>query len=143
MPEELCNVKAGLVRRTPTTQFLVRKCLWARNSPEEIHPPLCSLCMSTIDVEQSQRNLNLADPFLRTLVQLRLCLEAITFWVCDEEMIKWRSFLSILGRIVDECLVGYIVGIDLVLEIRLRVVGTLVDERFDNFVGPDIIVRAL
>lgn len=68
MPKELCNVKAGLVRRTPTTQFLVRKCLWTRNSPEEIHPPLCPLCMSTIDIEQSQRNFNLADPFLRTLV---------------------------------------------------------------------------
>lgn len=58
-------------------------------------------------------------------------------------MIKWRSFLSILGRIVDKCLVGHIVGIDLVLEICLRIVGTLVDERFDDFVGPDIIVRAL
>lgn len=143
MPEELGDVKTGLVRRTPSSKVLVGKHLRARNRSEEIHPPLSTACTARINIKQTQRNLCLADPFLRLLIKLRLSLKSVTFGVGNEKVIKRRSFLADLGRIVDEGLVSHVVWIDFVLEIRLRIVGALVDERFHDFVGPDIIVCSL
>lgn len=143
MAKELGDVKTSLVRRTPSSKVLIRKHLRARNRSEEIHPPLSTACTARIDIKQTQRDLCLADPFLRLLIKFRLGLKSVTLGVGNEKVIKWRSFLSDLGRIVYEGLVGHVVGVDFVLEIRLRIVGALVNERFHDFVSPDIIVCSL
>lgn len=47
------------------------------------------------------------------------------------------------GRVVDEGLVGYVVGVDFEFEVGLRVVGVVVDEGFYYFVCLDVIVGVL
>lgn len=143
MPKELGDMKARFVGRTPAPKLLVRKDLRIRNSPEEIHPPLCPLRTSRIDVKQTQWNLDLTNPRSRTSIQFRLRLKTIGLWIHDKEVIEWSSLFTVFGGVVDEGLVCHVVGIDFILEICLRILSPLVDERLDDFVLPNIIVCTL
>jgi hypothetical protein len=51
MSKELGDVKAGFVRRTPSSKVLIRKHLRARNRPEEVHSPLSTACTARIDIK--------------------------------------------------------------------------------------------
>uniref|UniRef100_A0A1Y1MK49 Uncharacterized protein n=1 Tax=Photinus pyralis TaxID=7054 RepID=A0A1Y1MK49_PHOPY len=64
------NVEACFIGDTPRAKCLIRIRLRADNGSEEVHPPLCTLCLAIVDIEQAQRNLDIAHPQLIRLVEL-------------------------------------------------------------------------
>lgn len=136
-------MEASLVRRTPSTQLLVRICRWANNGKEEVHPPLGALGSAIVHVEETQRYRGLTSPLLSGLVKYRGSRKAISSRVIDEEMVKRRALCAILGRVVDKGLISDIVGIDLILKVRLRIASSLVDEGLHDLVLPNVVVCAL
>lgn len=143
MPEILGNVKASLVRGTPGTKILVRKHGGARDGSEEVHPPFCALGSSTIHVEQAQRNSSVANPSLVCNAGRSRRREAIGSRIRYEEVIERCALGDVLGRVVDECLVCDVDGVDFELKVCLRVAGALGDEGFHHLVLPDVVVGAL
>lgn len=143
MTKELCDVKACLVRRAPSTELLGGERLGAGDCPEEVHPPFGALGLAGLDVEQAEGDLGHARPQGVLPVQGRGGGKAVRSRVGDEQVVKRRALGPVLGGVVDECLVRHVVGVDLILKVRLRVVGALVDEGLDDLVLPDVAVGGL
>lgn len=136
-------MEAGLVRHAPRTQELVGERIGANNGSEEVHSPFGAPSLAGIDIEQSQRNLALAHPLLRRLIQRRLRSETIGHNVVNVEVVEGSAVRTVLGRVVDKRLVGDVVGANFVLEICRGVVGALVDECLHDFVLVDGVVGDL
>lgn len=136
-------MEAGLVRHAPRSQELVRERIRANNGSEEVHSPFGAPSLASIDIEQRQRNLALAHPLLRRLIQRRLCSEAIDHNVVNVEVVEGSAIRTVLGRVVDKRLVGDVVGADFVLEVRRGIVGALVDECLHDLVLVDGVVGDL
>lgn len=137
------NVEASLVGDAPSAETLIRIGLGANGGSEKVHPPLRTPSLAVVDVEDAQRDLDVADPELGRLVQLGGGGKAVGGGIRDEEVVKGSSSGADLGRVVHHGLVRHVVGVDLELEVRLRVVGALVDEGLHHLVHPDVVVGGL
>lgn len=143
MAEEFGDVKAGFVGRTPGTQSLIGKQVGVCDGAEEIHPPFGALRLAVFDVEKGERDFDIADPCLSRSVQGGLGCETVRGWVRHEEMVERGTWGAVLRRVEYEGLISYVVWVDLILEVKLRIVGALVDEGFHDLVLPDIAIGAL
>lgn len=58
-----------LIRWIPRSQRLIRKRARAHHGAKEVHPPLRPFRLPVIDVEESERDLNVRDPGVLRLVE--------------------------------------------------------------------------
>lgn len=138
--EERCFMEARLVGRAPSPETLIGERVGRNNGAEEVHPPLRALGLATVDVEQSQRDGRGRNPRLGILVQARGGGQAVDERVGHVESVEGRAARAHLGGVVDEGLEGHVVGADLKFQIRLRIVGSPVDERLHDLVLVDRVV---
>lgn len=143
MTKELCNMEARLVWRRPSAKSLVRVNLRADDGSEKVHPPRCALGLANVDVEDAQRDSDSALPSLCGLVKNRLRAKTVRSGIRNEEVVEGCADRAILGGIVNKRLVCDVVGVDLELDVCLRVFGALVEEGLHDFVLPDVVVCAL
>lgn len=141
LPEEGRLVEVGRIRNLPRTQQLVGEHLRRRDGAEEVHTPGRSTRL--VHIEQTQRHGRLGNPRSLLAIQLSRRGEAILLDIVDEEVIKRGALRAHFRRIVHERLVGDVVRVDLVLEVRLGIVVAAVDEGFHDVVLPDVVVGAL
>lgn len=137
------NVEARLIWHTPRSKSLVRIGLRADGGSEKVHPPVCTSRLALIDIEQPQWNLDIAHPQLLRLIQCRHGAEPVCSRVRHEEVIEGSTVRPDLGRVVNKCLIGDIVGVHFELKISLWVVRALVDEGLHDLVHPDVSIGAL
>ena len=143
MSEVRADVEASLVGWAPSTKGLVGVGGWAGDGSEEVHSPVSALSLARVDVEEGEGDQRVADPGLLGLICLGGGREPVRRRVGDEEVVEGSTVGTDLGRVVDERLVGDVVGVDLVLEVGGWVVAALVDESLHHLVLPDVIVGAL
>lgn len=137
------NVKARFVGDTPRAKFLIRIRLRADNGSEEVHPPLCTLCLAFVDIEQAQGNRDIAHPQLIRLVELGHSAKPVGRRVGHEEVVKGGAIGANFGRVVHKGLVGDVVGVHFELKVSLRVVRALVYKGLHDLVLPDVGIGAL
>ena len=133
-------MEIGGIWGAPTSQKLIGEHLLVGHSAEEIHSPLCTIGLTIIDVEEAERNIDRRHPRFFGLVQNGLSSQAINGGVGDEEMVEGSTGGAHFGRVVYKGLVGDVVGGHLKLEVGLRVLGAVVDERLHDFVFVDGVI---
>lgn len=97
----------------------------------------------SVDVEQSQGNLNLGLPCLLSGVGFSLGDQAISNGILNEKVVERVVLGPCFGRIVYEGLVCDVVRIDFKFQVRLRIVFADRDEGFHHFVFPNVIICAV
>ena len=131
------------IRRVPSAQQLSRIRIRCDHRPEKVHPPLRPLRLPIIDIEEAQRDADIRHPRLPRSIEFRSGVQTINKRLRDVESIERRAGRTHFRRVVDEGLEGDVVGVDLELEVGLRVVGAFVDEGFHDLVGVDGVIGGL
>lgn len=134
-------MEASLVGRAPGSEGLVGEHLRVGDGAEEVHAPVGGFWL--VDIPQSKRDGDVGEPSTGITVDFGGRGESVTDRVGHEEMVEWSALLADFGWVVDEGLVGNVVGADLKLQVVGWVVFTAVDEGLHDVVLPDIVIDVM
>ena len=134
-------MEVSFVGCAPSSKSLVREGFGAGDGAEEVHAPFGRL--GVINIPQSKWYGDVGEPGAGLAIRDGRGGEPITKRVRDEKVIEWSTLFADFGWVVDEGLVGNVVGVDFELQVVGWVVFTTVDEGFHDIVLPDIVIDAL
>lgn len=99
--KERSDVEVDLVRRTPGSVALVREHGRTSDGAKEVHSPLCALSRAVVNVEKTQRELDVGNPQLISIVEGCASTNTVCREVGDIEAVESSAGRSNLGRVVD------------------------------------------
>lgn len=136
-------MEIGRIGRVPRAEQLRREGGGRDHGTEKVHAPLRALGRAVVHIEQAERDTHIGDPRLLGHVERRRRVQAIDEAFGDVEGVEGGARRAEFGWVVDEGLEGDVVGTDFELEVRLRVVGALVDKGLHHFPVVDGVVGGL